>query len=59
MITKELINKINALSHKKKTIGLTDKEAVEQKELYKFYLAGIRAQVKSTLDNVKVVNDKD
>ena len=39
MIDQELINKINELANKKKTVGLTEEESTLQKELRKQYLA--------------------
>ena len=51
---KKMIERINFLARKKKSEGLTDAEAKEQKELYKVYLAEIRGQFSSTLDNVSV-----
>lgn len=56
MITPELINRINQLARKKRTIGLNEEETEEQAHLRKVYLAGIRAQVKSTLDQVQLVD---
>ncbi|MBR3706166.1 MAG: DUF896 domain-containing protein [Firmicutes bacterium] len=57
-ITQEMIDRINELSHKKKSVGLTEEEAAEQKVLYKEYIAAFRANVKSQLENIEVV-DKD
>ena len=37
METKEMIERINELAHKKKKEGLTEAELAEQKELYKRY----------------------
>lgn len=51
---KKMIERINELARKKKAEGLTDAELSEQKELYKVYLAEIRGQFSSTLDNVSV-----
>ncbi len=56
-ITKEMIERINELAAKKRTTGLSEEESVEQKALYKAYLAAIRGQVKSSLDNVRFVED--
>lgn len=56
METKEMIERINELAHKKKKEGLTEAELVEQKELYKRYLANIRGQLKAQLDNIEVVD---
>lgn len=52
-----LIARINELAHKKKAEGLTAEEQVEQKALYKEYLAGIRGQLKAQLDNIEVVDE--
>lgn len=51
---KKMIERINELARKKKTVGLSEAEAAEQKELYKVYLAEIRGQFSETLDNVSV-----
>lgn len=50
MITKELLQRINALARKKRSQGLTALELDEQRELYKIYLASIREQVTTQLD---------
>lgn len=56
MITPELLARINFLARKKKSEGLTEEELAEQKELYKIYLAAIREQVESTLENIEFVD---
>ena len=56
-ITKEMIDRINQLAAKKKTQGLDEEEQKEQKALYKEYLAAIRGQVRSNLENVRFVED--
>ena len=50
----EMIQEINALAKKKREEGLTSEELERQKELYKEYLKGFRAQVKQKLDNTDV-----
>lgn len=55
---KKMLDRINELAKKKKTVGLTDEEQKEQKELYKVYLGEIRQQFNATLDNVSV-KEKD
>ncbi|MBR7025123.1 MAG: DUF896 domain-containing protein [Selenomonadaceae bacterium] len=55
MITPELLARINELARKKRTIGLTEEELAEQKELYKIYLAAIREQMTSLLDSIEFV----
>ena len=56
MITPELLARINELARKKRTVGLTAEELVEQKELYKIYLAAIRGQVTSLLESIEIVD---
>ena len=51
-ITQEMIDRINELSRKKKTEGLTEEEQAEQKE----YIAAFRANLKSQLDNIEIVD---
>lgn len=51
---KKMLERINELAKKKRELGLTDEELLEQKELYKVYLSEIRGQFSSTLDNVSV-----
>ena len=57
MITKEMIDRINWLAHKKKTLGLSEKEQAEQKELYKEYIESFRANLKAQLDAIEIVDD--
>lgn len=54
----KLLQRINELAAKKKTVGLTAEEQAEQKKLYKIYLGEIRTQFDKTLDNVSV-KEKD
>ena len=56
MITPELLARINELARKKRTVGLTDEELAEQKELYKIYLAAIRGQVTNLLESIEFVD---
>ncbi len=53
LITPELLARINELARKKRTVGLTEEELAEQKELYKIYLAAIRGQVTSLLESIE------
>ena len=56
MITKELINRINALSQKQRSPeGLTEEEKQEQARLRQEYLAGFRENMKSVLDQIEIV----
>ena len=53
----EKIKRINELYHKSKTAeGLTEEEKTEQQVLRKEFVANIRANVKSTLNNVSIEN---
>ena len=52
----KLLQRINELAKKKKTVGLTADELAEQNKLYKIYLGEIRTQFDKTLDNVSVKN---
>ena len=57
MITKELIEEINALARKKRTVGLTPEEAERQKELRQAYIVSFRENMKSILDNIEIVDE--
>lgn len=57
-ITKEMINEINELARKSKTVGLTDEEKVRQQELRQAYLKEFRSGFKQQLQNIKVVDEK-
>jgi uncharacterized protein YnzC (UPF0291/DUF896 family) len=54
-----LIRRINELANKQKRMGLTSEEKAEQQKLRTQYLEIIRAQVKSSLDSVKIIEPKD
>ncbi|SFT67697.1 Uncharacterized protein YnzC, UPF0291/DUF896 family [Selenomonas sp. GACV-9] len=56
MITPELIARINELSRKKRSVGLTEEELAEQQVLRREYLDNIRDQVKGMLDNIEIVD---
>ncbi len=56
MEMQEMIKRINELAAKKKSVGLTLEEEIEQKELYRMYLNNIRGQLKAHLDNITVVD---
>lgn len=57
-MTEERIARLNELARKKKTIGLTEEEKVEQAMLRQEYLAAIRASLTAQLDNVYYVDDQ-
>ena len=57
MLTKEKMDRINALAKKKKSEGLTEAEAAEQAEQRKEYITAFRAQIRGQLENIKFVED--
>lgn len=57
MITKELIDEINALARKQRSTGLTDEEKIRQNQLRKKYLAGFRENMKNILDRIEIVDE--
>lgn len=50
----EKIDRINALAHKAKSVGLTEEEKKERDLLRKEYLASIRMNLRTQLDNIDV-----
>lgn len=57
-ITTELIDQINELAHKSKTVGLTDEEKEQQKKLRAEYIRIFRKGFKKQLKSIKVVDEK-
>lgn len=51
------IDRINALAHKAKSVGLTEEEKKEQAALRKEYIATIRMNLRSQLDNINIKED--
>ncbi|AYG00254.1 DUF896 domain-containing protein [Lactococcus allomyrinae] len=56
-ITNEQIERINALARKKKQEGLTDKELEEQAVLRRVYLDSIKANFRSQVETIKVIDE--
>ena len=56
-ITEADIKRINELYHKSKAEGLTEEEKAEQKKLREDYVAAIRGNIRSQLENIKVVDE--
>ena len=56
MLSKEKLNRINELSKKSKTTGLSIEEAKEQTSLRKEYLETFRSSMRDTIEHVKVVD---
>lgn len=59
MITKELINEINELSRKQRSVGLTSEEKERQAELRQAYLVGFRENMKNVLDRIEIIDKAD
>lgn len=59
MVTKEQIDRINALAAKKKAEGLNDAELAEQNELRRLYIASFRENLESQLRNIEIVDPSD
>lgn len=54
-ISQEMITRINELYHKSKQEGLTPEEMSEQKNLRKEYIQAIKTNMRSTLNNVSIL----
>lgn len=52
-----IIERINELSKKQKTLGLEEWERAEQEAMRQEYLSFIRGQVKETLNKVQLTDD--
>ncbi|KIL45022.1 DUF896 domain-containing protein [Jeotgalibacillus soli] len=54
MLPKEKMDRINVLSAKSKTEGLSNEEIIEQQSLRQEYLAAFRGSMKQTIEGVRV-----
>lgn len=54
MITQKKIDRINFLARKSREEGLTEAEALEQKNLRAEYVAAFRKSLENTLDNTVI-----
>lgn len=52
----EKIRRINELYHKSQAQGLTEEEKAEQAELRREYVASVRNNLRSQLDNITIEN---
>ena len=57
MITEQDIASINELYHTSKSVGLTEAEAVEQKELRQRYIQSVKNNLKAQLNNIDLVDE--
>ena len=58
MMMEEKIARINALARKAKAEGLTDGEREEQAKLRRDYIDSVKANLKSQLDSLYVLDEK-
>lgn len=54
----EKIDRINELAKKKKTVGLTESEKVEQAELRQEYIEGYKRSLRHHLAGIKLVDEE-
>ena len=59
MINPEMIARINELSQKQRSIGLTEEEKVEQAVLRRQYIDNIKAQVRSQIETATTTKPHD
>ena len=52
------IDSINALTHKQKSVGLTEEEKVEQAKLRREYLDAVKGNLRAHLNNIDI-KEKD
>ena len=52
-----ILNRINELARKSKTVGLSEDEKDEQAKLRKIYIEDFRSEFKNNLLNLKVVDE--
>ncbi|MHA7963345.1 DUF896 domain-containing protein [Paenibacillus sp. CAU 1782] len=55
----KLIARINELSRKNKTVGLSDEETKERDELRQQYLNNFKQNFRQQLDTIKYVEDEE
>ena len=56
-LTENDIKRINELSQKSMAEGITDEEKAEQKKLREEYVTAIKGNIRSQLENTKVVDE--
>ncbi len=55
MVTQQMIDRINELAKKAKTVGLTEDETAERDRLRRAYIDGFKASLIGQLDNTYIV----
>lgn len=53
---KKLINRINELYHKKKSVGLTEAEEKERRKLHQEFIKNFRAGFKQDVENLVIID---
>ena len=59
MINPEMIARINELSQKQRSIGLTEAEKVEQAALRRQYIDNIKTQIRSQIETATATSKHD
>lgn len=57
MVYEEMIKRINELSKKMKTVGLTEEEKLEQKDLRNQYVKAFKSSLRAQLDSIEFVDE--
>lgn len=55
MVTQKMIDRINELAKKAKTVGLTEEETAERDKLRRAYIDGYKASLIGQLNNTYIV----
>lgn len=55
----KLVERINELSRKHKSVGLTPEETAEREVLRRQYIDGFKRSLKQQLDNIEFVDEDD
>ncbi len=58
MNVEQMTRRINELYHKSQKEGLTEQEQEEQASLRQAYVANVRANLRSQLDNISIVDEE-
>ncbi|AIQ13197.1 DUF896 domain-containing protein [Paenibacillus durus] len=54
----ELVNRINELARKSKSVGLNEEELAERAKLREIYLGNVRRNFRAQLESIEIVDDK-
>ncbi|OPA74671.1 DUF896 family protein [Paenibacillus selenitireducens] len=55
----KIVERINELARKNKTVGLTSEEMAERDALRRQYIDGFKRSLKQQLDNIEIVDEDD